>query len=67
MWNLIKSSFFYDYLLFLKSLQPIGRRRDTPAARLGAGLSPAPPQFFQALAEAGGRTSGFISTNRIYK
>jgi hypothetical protein len=66
MLKLLKSSIFYDYLLFSKTFRPKRQRRDTAAALLEWVCPQGSPLFFQALAGVGSRTSVYNLTIRIY-
>jgi hypothetical protein len=62
MLKLLKSSIFYDYLLFSKTFRPKRQRRDTAAALLERVGPQGSALFFRALAGVGSRTSTYILT-----
>jgi hypothetical protein len=62
MLKLLKTSIFNDYLLFLKTFLPGGRRRDTPVAPLDRGFPLLPPLFFRVFEGAGSSTSVYNLT-----
>jgi hypothetical protein len=66
MLKLLKSSIFYDYLLFSKTFWSKRQCCDTAAALLEWVGPQGSPLFFQALAGVGSRTSVYILTTLIY-